>query len=890
MPLAPGDHVDRYEILHLLGGGGMGEVYAARDPKLEREIALKVLRDDPALATAGRAQLLREARAAATLSHPNVLAVYDVAEASAPEALRGTAYITMELVVGRSLRVLVGDESVSMATRLAMLRDVARALAAAHNGGVVHRDVKPENVMVRADGLVKVLDFGIARRAVAGSSVGAASSSATGGEVTGTLPYMSPEQLRAQPIDGRADQFSWGVLAFELLTGRLPWTSSPKGLEIAAEILSSAPAPPCTPPGLSAGMRAVVDRALAKNANARFSSMDELCRAMAALDSAEAFAPTVAIPASLEPPARSRGRAALWAALGGLVLVAGVAAALARPSPFRAPAVSSPAPAASSAPAPVPYHETDFRNRMGLGIRVVAASVPRKEIAFEDAEGLWIAPTGEGARVKVTLPASIRALGPIGGLEMFPNGDLLIGWGEEHPMPLQVVARDGSKATPARVAGSFRLSSDGKRMAFVLGRKLLIGGIDEGPTTTVASLSDPEPAWDWSPDEKWFVLGATTKPSEIQLLRADGSTTRTLLRGDMLSGYSFPQPIWRSSRAVDFFGWEKDHNVLREIVLDADGVMVGEPHALWSGDRKWRGPVAWIGSSLVESVSDGQSDVYVGRLGARYDALEGDLRRVTASEAGDYPAGWFGQSRILMTSERDGTPAVFAQPVDGGTPEKLISREPAGARPIAALDDRTFLATSKEADGLHVLRATTGDVTDLKTLGDTESGSFCAHCRGLLHPSCVLLHKATTEATLRTFDAATGELGPVFYRAPLEPEIWQCALSSDREHVLVAREHELTMVAIRDGSSKHVSFDPMPRLLQAVEELPGGAGFLATGMEFGDAPYALIHVDAQGHARAVHTSPTDWMFEPALAPNGRDVSLMVRRFVSDLKVIEPVER
>src|SRR5580704_13204773 len=165
MSLSPGDRIDRYEVIELLGSGGMGEVYRAHDPKLARDVALKVLRVDPGIDTNGAARLLREARAVAALSHANAIAVYDVGEVQEPESLRGLAYIAMELVVGRSLRTYIGDRSVPFDRRVGWLRDVAAALGAAHRAGVVHRDVKPENVMIRAeDGAVKVLDFGIARR------------------------------------------------------------------------------------------------------------------------------------------------------------------------------------------------------------------------------------------------------------------------------------------------------------------------------------------------------------------------------------------------------------------------------------------------------------------------------------------------------------------------------------------------------------------------------------------------------------------------------------------------------------------------------------------------------------------------------------------------------
>src|ERR1700722_13049549 len=225
--LKPVDTFERYTIEAHLGQGGMGTVYRARDARLGREVALKVLSEPRGAEPESDARLLREARAAAALDHPNAVSIFDVGEHE------GTPYIVMELVDGQTLRGAVGDRGVPLATRVTQLADVARALAAAHRRGLVHRDIKPENVMVRGDGVVKVFDFGIARRASAGAGDAVDASAPTQapplpaltreGVQVGTPVYMAPEQIRGDALDGRTDQFAWGVLAFELLTGRLPW-------------------------------------------------------------------------------------------------------------------------------------------------------------------------------------------------------------------------------------------------------------------------------------------------------------------------------------------------------------------------------------------------------------------------------------------------------------------------------------------------------------------------------------------------------------------------------------------------------------------------------------------------------------------------------------------
>ena len=280
--LKPGDAFDRYTIDAAIGQGGMGAVYRAHDSKLDRRVALKVISDQASgVASDAGARFLREARAAAALDHPNAVSIFDVGEHE------GTPYIVMELVSGRTLREIVGDASVPIETRVGWLTDVARALAAAHRRGLVHRDVKPENVMVRDDGVVKVLDFGIARRS-AGQVDGTAPTQAPAlptltqaGVNVGTPVYMAPEQIRGEALDGRTDQFAWGVLAHEVLTGKLPWRGAGEPLAVVASILTDeVPTEPLARAGVSPEVDALVRRALSKKPEARFASMEDLLRAL----------------------------------------------------------------------------------------------------------------------------------------------------------------------------------------------------------------------------------------------------------------------------------------------------------------------------------------------------------------------------------------------------------------------------------------------------------------------------------------------------------------------------------------------------------------------------------------------------------------------------------
>jgi eukaryotic-like serine/threonine-protein kinase len=265
----------RYRVERRLGGGGMAEVFLARDTTLGRLVAVKVLRerlaDDPEFV----ARFHREARAAAALNHPNVVAIHDRGGAAA------SSYIVMEYVPGETLKERIQrDGRLSPAAARDIECDLLAALQAAHDGGVVHRDVTAQNVLLSADGRVKVADFGIAHF---GSSVLTST-----GVVMGTSRYLSPEQARGEPTDRRSDLYSAGVVLFEMLTGRLPFEGD-NDLAIALRHASEpAPAPSSLEPDLPPALDTIVGRALRKDPAERFQTAHEFAGALGALDIAAA--------------------------------------------------------------------------------------------------------------------------------------------------------------------------------------------------------------------------------------------------------------------------------------------------------------------------------------------------------------------------------------------------------------------------------------------------------------------------------------------------------------------------------------------------------------------------------------------------------------------------
>jgi TolB-like protein/Tfp pilus assembly protein PilF len=259
-----------YEIVEKLGEGGMGVVYKAKDPRLQRMVALKVLPADRSSDPVRRTRFLREARAAATLNHPHIVTIHDIATD------RGTDFIVMEIVTGQALRRLIPDQGLPVADVLRIAQQVADALAAAHAAGVVLRDLKPANVVVTPDGRAKVLDFGLATLA---SDSGDAGERLTGdGAVVGTVAYMSPEQTLGLPADARSDMFSFGVLVYEMLAGVLPFRGHNAGEQYHL-LHYTLPTPVrAVRPAVPEALERLVMRTLERQPDARFANMREVER------------------------------------------------------------------------------------------------------------------------------------------------------------------------------------------------------------------------------------------------------------------------------------------------------------------------------------------------------------------------------------------------------------------------------------------------------------------------------------------------------------------------------------------------------------------------------------------------------------------------------------
>src|SRR5262245_17379782 len=320
MTLEAGTRLGPYEIVGPLGAGGMGEVYRAKDRKLDREVAVKVLPQTVANDPDSLARFEREAKAVAALSHPNILAIHDFGSQD------GTAYAVMELLEGDTLRGRLDAGAVPQKQAADWALQIAKGLSAAHGKGVVHRDLKPENVFVTKDGHVKILDFGLAKR-VDETTPGEQTSAPTGsggtapGTVMGPVGYMSPEQVRGLPVDHRSDIFSFGAILYELLSGKKAFKRDTASDTMAAIMRDEPPELAESGRSIPVALDHIIKHCLEKDRDSRFQSARDIAFALS-----EASGATPAITTGVQAVAPTkRGRPILAIAGVALVLLAATA-------------------------------------------------------------------------------------------------------------------------------------------------------------------------------------------------------------------------------------------------------------------------------------------------------------------------------------------------------------------------------------------------------------------------------------------------------------------------------------------------------------------------------------------------------------------------------------
>ncbi len=655
MDLSAGTRLGPYEIVCLLGHGGMGEVYRARDPRLGRDVAVKVL---PARFAEDPERLRRfsqEARAVGALNHPNILDIHDLGQAE------NRPYVVLELLEGETLAHLMASGKPSVLRALEIGLQVARGLAAAHEKSIVHRDLKPSNLFLTPDGRVKILDFGLARLEDGSEGLATLGSAdrTQAGRAVGTLGYMSPEQARGRDVDARSDIFSLGVVLYEMLAGSRPFGGQ-SAAEVYAALLGQDPEPlprvnPCVPDSLDR----VVQRCLAKPLEQRFESARDLAFALeaftsaGALDSGSRRSDSGRKGPPLEP---LRRRPRLLLGLGaGLGLAAAVVVSAWFLERFHR---AEPRP-----PAFVPRQLTSDPGREGDP----ALSRDGSFVAFASSRAgrpdIWVADVHGGEPLQLTND-SATDLDPA----WFPDGSAVaFDSDREGGRAVWKVPRlGGAPVLLMPDAEEPAISPDGTRIAFV--RKAASGNL----RVAVAEIGRPETArlltgdrgglWDhthpaWSPDGRTI---AYADFRDLWLVPAAGGAARPLTTDHAAN----TEPAWSpDGRWVYFAAAREGTSALWR--MPAEG---GTPQRVTLGTGPEAQPSLAASGRITFSTAVDRFDI------ALLDLRTGERTRVGGARSESGPGFAPDGSALVFTSDREVSFDLWVQPLAGAVPSGRARR------------------------------------------------------------------------------------------------------------------------------------------------------------------------------------------------------------------------
>ena len=730
MPLTPGTRLGPYEILSQLGQGGMGIVFRARDTKLERDVAVKVLPKNLAEDPDALGRFEREAKAVAALSHPNILAIHDFGREE------GTVYAAMELLEGETLRQRLQDGALPTRKAIEIALEIAGGLAAAHDKGIVHRDLKPENVFLLGSGQVKVLDFGLARRdlvAPEGQDVPTMSLSTEPGRVMGTVGYMAPEQVRGKTVDARADIFSFGAVLYEMLTGKRAFRGESPVETLNAILKEDPPSLFESTKNVSPSLERIVRRCLEKRPEERFRSAHDLGIALDAISTSSTRSlSSEALEVAEAPPVGGGRRRLLERALllvAGAALAAGGMLGWARLHPpetngaavFRWMSFSG----RDSSPAVSP----DGRTIAFTSDRDGQPRVWLKQVSGEGEAPLTAGPddfprfSPDGTQVLFARPdgagTSLYRAAVLGGearrlLESASEGDWspdgkqvaflrLQSEGGQTVTVVGVAAADGSEPREAaKVPGGLRAprwSPDGRTIAAVPAPGALLAGAQQG--VVLVEVADGKVRTAPAPDPRRNISAAAwTARGEIVYLQAESvvsaaGSTAILVRQDAATGRVASQ-TWSPSSALVLdvlgdgrvaFDTRSPRQNLREVGLS---LAAADGRWLSRGESTDRQPVyspdgEWVAFS---SNRGGGMNLWL------VSTATGKLRRVTDAHVNWDPAFTRDGQRLLWSSNRGGNFEVWTADVDGSGPRQVTQDGGSAENPTATPDGQWVVYSS----------------------------------------------------------------------------------------------------------------------------------------------------------------------------------------------------
>jgi eukaryotic-like serine/threonine-protein kinase len=659
MNLAPGTKLGPYEIVSLLGAGGMGEVYRARDSRLKREVAIKVLPQALSLDADRLRRFEQEALATAALNHPNILAVFDIG------TYEGAPYVVSELLEGETLRERLRGGSVAMRKTLDYALQIAHGLAAAHEKGIIHRDLKPENLFITKDGRVKILDFGLAKLTQPEPSGRTALATATqateAGVVMGTAGYMSPEQVRGVTVDPRSDIFSFGAILYEMLSGKRAFHGDTAADTMSAILKEDPPDFNETNRNVSPALERIVQHCLEKNPESRFHSASDIAFDLEHLSGTSGASARIAAVAGTPP--RRKLLLALAAGLAIAVLMLGLGWWLGRGTggapqakyqqiTFRTGSIGN---ARFSPDGSVVYSASWDGGEDQLYLSRMDDPGAR-ELALKDAELLAISKSGELAiRLNTVRYGGYARTGTLARVPL--SG------GTPREVLENVQDADFSANGDALAVVRYLPENSHWRLEYPIGKVLF---------DSINWISDPK----ISPDGKWITFSDHENPEgddegSVAVIASDGNGKEKILS----PGWeSIEGVLWSPAGDEVWFTASNSGSALNPMAVTLSGKLrsiTNVPGGVWLQDLR-------DGAALVITHQQ--------RIGIRGLAPGGQE---------EHELGWFGWS-IARDFSRDGHKVLFEEEGNGGGPNYTVFLRDTDGSPPARIGEGDAMAISPD--------------------------------------------------------------------------------------------------------------------------------------------------------------------------------------------------
>jgi serine/threonine protein kinase/Tol biopolymer transport system component len=880
-----------YRIVSFLGEGGMGVVYKAEDTKLRRFVALKFLPEDLAKDHQALERFQREAQAASALNHPNICVIYDIDEQE------GQPFIAMELLGGRTLKHLIQQTPLKTDQVLESAIQIAEGLDAAHSKAIIHRDIKPANIFVTQRGQVKILDFGLAKVAprldvvheIGASSLPTATAEehlTSPGTTMGTVAYMSPEQARGERLDVRTDLFSFGVVLYEMATGRLPFEGSTSAAIFGA-ILHLAPTSPLQlNPQLSERLDEIISRALEKDRDLRYQHASDMRTDLKRLkrdtssSRSEAVPPlppaAMAMPEATQEPAsdsviiagllKRHKKAAI-----GIVAVLIALVALAWSLLHRPPRPS----------AELTQKRLTFNSSENF-VHDSVISPDGRYLAYSDPAGIHVKLLSTSEERIIPRPAGVPASAFWNATSWFPDGTQLLVEAFEPGghKSIWVFSMLGQSPRELREGvTAMEVSPDGTRIVFGPfvepgWREIWVMGREGDNPQKVLALGENEwlSAVHWSPNgQRLAYLRAqgtleSYQQSSIETSDLKGANRTLVVSADpnvQLEGF-----CWLPDGRIIYSRRESpdspDDN-LWQIGIDGQaGTPTGKPKRItqWAGSSLSQLSASADGKHLALEKVSFQGQVYVGELAAGGSRMN-PPRRLTNDEADDSPSAWTPDSQaVLFASDRNGTQSIFKQGLSQDTAEPLVTGQQGAGSPRLSPDGARilYLEVPKTAIGAstprRLMRVPVSGGTPQFVLETRNNLDF--RCSRAPASVCLIVEASQDKRhlTFTEFDPLKGR-GKVLRTMQKDPTASFAGtdISPDGTTFAISREYEaethIRLLSLTGGSDREIAVKGRPRLT-GLNWSPNGKGLFCSS--YAPQGSTLLYVDLKGDARVLWQS------------------------------------